>query len=198
MGDASSKTNHLTGQLLIAMPNMGDQRFDRSVVLMCSHAADHAMGVIINKTLDGAGFGELLDQLSLEAPEHIAAQPVHYGGPVQQDRGLVIHSLDYQSANTLVVNDEIGVTGTRDILSDIASGGATPRSYFLTLGHAGWAPGQLEDEIASNAWAHVDADRDLVFSDDDIWKNALERLGVTGAMLSPEWATARPSDAPLN
>ena len=122
---------------------------------------------------------------------------------MQPERGLVVHTLDYRCEHTLPVNDRIGVTGTREILALIAGGAhdaQRPERAFLALGHAGWATGQLEEEIAMNAWAHGPADLDLVFDygETDVWKSALERLGVTAAMFSPEWARVRPDDAPLN
>ena len=193
----------LAGQVLIAMPNMGDKRFERSVVLMCSHESDHAMGVIVNQRIDNVSTRELATQLEITVDDDALESPVFLGGPVQQDRGLVVHTLDYQSNQTLVVNDEIGVTGTREIFALIAGGAAEtarPRRFFLALGHAGWATGQLEEEISMNAWAHGPADLDLVFAERrmDVWREALQRLGVTGAMLSPEWAQVRSDDAPLN
>ncbi|MEL6213083.1 MAG: YqgE/AlgH family protein [Pseudomonadota bacterium] len=208
MTSALSDRDYLSGQLIIAMPNMGDPRFERSVVLMCSHGDDHAMGVVINKTIKDARLGELIKQVGDKAAADTADDarkalndPVFYGGPVREDRGLVIHTLDYRCSETLIVNDEIGVTGTTEILAEIAAGSENaPSQFLLALGHAGWSGGQLEEEIAMNAWAHGAADLDIVFAgaQQDCWRRSLERLGVTGAMLSPEWAAARPSDSPLN
>ena len=203
MENFASDRDFLVGQALIAMPNMGDPRFERSVVLICSHEDDHAMGVVINKQIKDVTVGDLLKQLEIKAEGVVSENPVHYGGPVQQDRGLVIHTLDYRSSQTLVVGDNIGVTGTRDILADVAGDDPSsppPEKYFLALGHAGWDGGQLEEEIAMNAWANCEAEEALVFTNGniDIWKSALEKLGVTGAMLSPEWANIRDEDAPLN
>lgn len=193
----------LTGQMLIAMPNMGDPRFERSVVLICSHESDHAMGVIVNKRLKELNVGDLLQQLEIHSEKEVADLPVVYGGPVQQDRGLVIHTLDYVSDQTMIVNDLIGVTGTQEILKDIAQGASnerTPAKFLLTLGHAGWSGGQLEEEIQMNAWAHVALTEDIVFAGykQDAWSGALQKLGVNSAMLSPEWIQTRDGDAPLN
>ena len=193
----------LTGQLLIAMPNMGDQRFERSVVLICSHERDHAMGIVVNKRLQDVTVGELLQQLEIPADKAVGDAPVFYGGPVQQDHGLVVHTLDYQSDQTMVVHDNVGVTGTQQILADLAQGGIDeqrPANFLLALGHAGWSGGQLEEELQMNAWAHVPLSEDILFGGEnrDIWRSALAKLGVSAAMLSPEWMRARDSNAPLN
>lgn len=193
----------LTGKLLIAMPNMTDPRFERAVLLMVSHDPAHAMGVVINRPLEDIELGDLLEQLSIDPREGAGGEQVYYGGPVQTDRGLVIHTLDYQSPQTLTVGSQFGVTASKDILVDIGGRARTrkaPDKYLLAIGHAGWGAGQLESEIAVNAWCHTNASEELVFGGvrSDIWTNALKTLGVTGAMLSPEWAITRSGDAPLN
>ncbi len=202
-GDAGKEQDFLAGKLLIAMPNMTDPRFEKSVVLMVSHDERHAMGVVVNKPLADIELGDLLEQLSIDPRKGSGGEPVFYGGPVQTDRGLVVHSLDYKSRQTMVVGPDLGVTASKDILVDIGGAAAknkAPAKYLLAIGHAGWAAGQLESEIAVNAWCHSDADAALVFGGDanDLWQAALKSLGVTAAMLSPEWAKARPGDAPLN
>ena len=201
--DPITNQDFLTGQLLIAMPNMGDPRFERSVILVCTHDTDHAMGVIINKQLDDIAFPELLDQLEIAPNESAACAPVFFGGPVQTERGLVLHSLDYLTDNTVKLSKTLGLTATKEILVDI--GGASPArtapdNFLLLIGHAGWGPGQLESEIAMNAWIHCDLDDAIVFggAHDDVWTRALSKLGVTSAMLSREWASARHDDQPLN
>ncbi len=193
----------LGGKLLIAMPNMTDPRFEKSVVLIVSHDERHAMGVVVNKPLADIELGDLLEQLSIDPRKGAGGEPVFYGGPVQTDRGLVVHSLDYKSRQTMQVGPEIGVTASKDILVDIGGVAAkrkAPARYFLAIGHAGWGAGQLESEIAVNAWCHSDADPALIFGGEasDLWKAALQSLGVTAAMLSPEWARTRSGDAPLN
>ncbi|MGD9801344.1 MAG: YqgE/AlgH family protein [Parvularculaceae bacterium] len=199
----SSDQDFLTGKLLIAMPNMNDPRFEKSVILLVSHDRDHAMGVVINKPLADIELGDLLEQLSIDPRQGASGDPVFYGGPVQTDRGLVVHTLDYTSSQTMPVGERFGVTASKEILVDI--GGMNPvrqppAQYLLAIGHAGWGPGQLENEISLNSWCHSDADAALIFGGDnkDLWGAALKSLGVTGAMLSPEWSTARPDDAPLN
>ena len=202
-GAPARDRDFLGGKLLIAMPNMTDPRFEKSVVLMVSHDERHAMGVVVNKPLADIELGDLLEQLSIDPRKGSGGEPVFYGGPVQTDRGLVVHSLDYKSKQTMQVGPDLGVTASKEILVDI--GGASPKrkapaKYLLAIGHAGWGAGQLESEIAVNAWCHSDADPALVFGGEaaDLWKAALGSLGVTAAMLSPEWAKARPGDAPLN
>lgn len=201
--EANSDRDFLSGRLLIAMPNMGDPRFERSVLLVCAHDEQHAMGVIVNKPLVDVEMGELLEQLDIVPPEAVGQRPVYFGGPVQTDRGLVLHSLDYQLDSTMIVCPGVGLTTTREILVDIAESDgekAAPEKFLLAIGYAGWDAGQLEGEIAVNAWAHCDADSAIIFASDanESWKRALAQLGVTGAMLSPEWSSPRPDDAPLN
>lgn len=193
----------LSGQLLIAMPNMSDPRFERTVLLMCAHDEQHAMGVIVNKPLADVELGELLEQLDIDISGTSADQPVFFGGPVQTDRGLVLHSLDYRTDTTLEICPGVGLTTTREILVDIAQGAAgraAPKQFMLAIGYAGWGAGQLEEELAMNAWAHCDPDETIIFPKDPSasWNKALARLGVTGAMLSPEWSAPRTGDAPLN
>ncbi len=200
---APSSADSLAGQMLIAMPNMGDPRFDRSVIFLCAHDEDHALGVIVNKPLDDIDLSELLEQLEITPKENADDTPVFFGGPVQTERGLVLHTLDYQLETTLPLGDGLGLTASRDILVDIAGKEPkhpAPRRYLLAIGHAGWGPGQLEKEIAMNAWAHCEADEAIIFNGakDALWKRALEKLGVTSAMLSPEWASVRDEDQPLN
>lgn len=193
----------LVGKMLIAMPSMGDSRFDRSVIFMCAHDEEHAMGVIVNKPLDDVELSELLQQLEIAPQDDADETPVFFGGPVQTERGLVLHTLDYQLDVTLALDENIGLTASRDILNDIAGASPKrppPRRYLLAIGHAGWGPGQLEEEIAMNAWAHCDPDEQIIFDGmtEALWKRALSKLGVSSAMLSPEWATARRDDGPLN
>lgn len=200
---AAAPRDFLGGKLLIAMPNMTDPRFEKSVVLMVSHDERHAMGVVVNKPLADVELGDLLEQLEIDPRQGAGGEPVYYGGPVQNDRGLVVHSLDYKTSQTMTVGPGLGVTASKDILVDIGGAAAKrkgPARYLLAIGHAGWGAGQLESEIAVNAWCHSDADADLIFGGDakDLWKAALKSLGVTAAMLSPEWSRVRPDDAPLN
>ena len=153
-----TKGPYLDGQLLIAMPGMSDPRFDRSVIYMCAHSEQGAMGIIINKTTPMMSFGELLSQLDLtgdeplEPPDALMQMPVLFGGPVEQGRGFVLHTSDYFTADSsLPVAENIALTATVDILRAMARGEG-PEHAVLALGYSGWAPGQLENEIQHNGW----------------------------------------------
>lgn len=176
----------LGGKLLIATPMIGDPRFDRSVILMCDHSDEHAMGIIINKPVSGLRLPELFDQLGIETDTTAPDRAVLLGGPVERDRGFVLHSNDFSAdGSTLPVSAGIGLTATKDILEAIASD-HPPRRSVLALGYAGWGPGQLEDELTANAWLVADPDEALIFSDtnDDKWEKALAIIGISPEHLS--------------
>jgi putative transcriptional regulator len=189
------KTSFLDGQMLIAMPGMSDPRFDRSIVFMCAHSDSGAMGIIVNKRAPMISFSELLDRLDIlpqesriRVPDDVQSMLVQFGGPVEPGRGFVLHTSDYFSADTsLPIDERVALTATLDILRAIA-GGQGPRRSLLALGYAGWAPGQLEDEIQRNGWLSCAADEDLLFSHDldSKYLNALHKIGVDPAMLSAE------------
>lgn len=176
---------YLTGQLLIAMPGMADPRFAKTVVYICAHNADGAMGLVVNRAIDSLSFPDLLEQLGIDAGGGATPIEVLFGGPVESARGFVLHSPDYVQEATLVVDDNIALTATTDILKAIAGGGG-PHNRILALGYAGWGPGQLDSEIMSNGWLHVDADDDLVFGHDleRKWEQAIQKIGVDPRMLS--------------
>ena len=176
----------LEGKLLIAMPGMGDPRFEKSVVFMCAHSEDGALGLIVNKPAPELKFASLLEQLGIDAGDPKRDIRVHFGGPVENGRGFVLHSADYLSnTSTLKVTDAFGMTATLDVLEDIARGDG-PASALLALGYSGWGPGQLESEILQNGWLTCDAAPEIVFGDDDDtkWSAALRSLGVDPLMLS--------------
>lgn len=178
----------LTGKLLIAMPGMGDPRFAHSVVLLCAHSADGAMGLIVNKPTPDLRMHDLLEQLSIAATDQTRNLPVHFGGPVEHGRGFVLHDRGYRSTiSSLDVNDDFAMTATLDILEDMA-GGAGPSRALLALGYSGWGPGQLESELTQNGWLTCDADAELVFDTPDLakWETALTRLGISPLVLSSE------------
>ncbi len=178
--------DYLTGKLLIAMPSMGDPRFEHSVVLMCSHNDEGAMGLIVNKPALDVRLSDLLVQLDIRFKDRIGDIRVHFGGPVESARGFVLHSSDYRSnLQTLEISESFAMTATLDVLEDIA-GGTGPERVLMALGYAGWGPGQLEAEIAQNGWLTAEADADLVFADDDSdkWAEALKSLGVDPLGLS--------------
>jgi putative transcriptional regulator len=185
---SQSEGTSLAGQLLVAMPQMLDQRFARSVVYLCAHSEDAgAMGLVINKRLGSLTMGELFAQLDI-SPSHIVdPRPVHFGGPVEAGRGFVLHTADYNEEATHLVNGNIAVTATLDILRAIGKGQG-PRQSLFALGYAGWAPGQLDAEIQANGWLSVDADDGIVFDPDHDgkWRRALAKLGVDLSMLSME------------
>ncbi len=185
----------LDGQLLIAMPSMADKRFARSVVYLCAHSGDGAMGIVINKLASEVSFRDLLVQLDIvqagnepDLPGGVDNVRVHRGGPVETGRGFVLHSSDFFLDNaTLPIDEGVCLTATLEILRAISDGRGPDRA-LLALGYAGWRPGQLEFEIQSNGWLHSQADSDILF-DDDIdakYDRALAKIGIEPAMLSDE------------
>jgi putative transcriptional regulator len=178
-------SGYLGGQLLVAMPNMQDPRFSRSVVYLCAHTADGAMGLIVNKLIDSLSFPDLLRQLGIEPATPSDQIHVHFGGPVEAARGFVLHSTDYVHDATMVVDDQFALTATIDVLKAIAKGSG-PRRSLLALGYAGWAPGQLDQEIQSNGWLVAPADADLVFDAEttSVWQRVISRLGIDVSKLS--------------
>lgn len=178
----------LAGQLLVAMPQMGDPRFARSVIYLCTHSGDAgAMGLVINKVLGSLTLAELFTQLDIESGAAATKRPVHFGGPVEPRRGFVLHTADYREEATLPVAGDIAVTATLDIMRAIGKGEG-PRHSLFALGYAGWAPGQLDAEIQANGWLSVAADEDILFSDDHDgkWQRALGKLGVDLSTLSSD------------
>ncbi|MBI6629316.1 YqgE/AlgH family protein [Pontibaca salina] len=176
----------LTGKLLIAMPGMGDMRFEHSVVVMCSHNDEGAMGLILNKPASDVRLSDLLDQFDIVPDPPSRDMTVHFGGPVETGRGFVLHSSDYVSnLQTLTINDWLSMTATIDILEDIAVGKGPERALMM-LGYAGWGPGQIESEIAMNGWLTADPEAELLFSrpDHEKWEAALKLLGVDPLTLS--------------
>jgi putative transcriptional regulator len=195
IGDNSSDGGYLDGQLLIAMPVMGDPRFERSVIYVCAHSSEGAMGIMVNRPAGSIDFPGLLVQLDIikkadqiKLPENAESMKVLKGGPVETGRGFVLHSSDFFIEDaTLRIGDEICLTATVDILKAIARGGG-PKHAILALGYAGWAPGQLETEIQDNGWLHCDADPDLIFGGDveEKYLRALRKIGIDPGMLSNE------------
>lgn len=181
----SEDSGYLTGQLLVAMPQMLDARFARTVIYLCAHTEDGAMGLVVNKVMENVRFPDLLEQLDLTPPVPGRDIRVHCGGPVETGRGFVLHSADYVQDATMVIDENIALTATTDILQDIADGDG-PRKSLLALGYAGWGPGQLDAEIRANGWLSVPADDGLVFNReiDQIWQGALAKLGIDASMLS--------------
>lgn len=175
----------LTGQLLVAMPTMQDPRFARSVICLCAHSGEGAMGIVLNKPLKGLSFEDLLKQLSLDPVPPQRRIRLMSGGPVENGRGFVLHTADWETEGSLVVRPGLVLTASVDILKAIAGGGG-PRHGVLALGYAGWGPGQLESEFQQNAWLSVPADETLLFAatPETLWKQALAKLHVDPALLS--------------
>ncbi len=177
---------NLEGKILIAMPSMEDPRFAHSVVLLCSHSDQGAMGLIVNKPNRDIKLHDVLDQLDISAARETEDMRVYFGGPVETGRGFVLHTEDYASSlHTLAVPGGFGMTATLDILEEIAQGKG-PRHAIMALGYAGWGPGQLEGEIAQNGWLTADASVNLVFQVParEMWSAALESLGIDPLSLS--------------
>ena len=193
--DDAANGDYLDGQLLIAMPVMDDERFARSVIYICAHSAEGAMGIIVNRPAGSIDFSDLLVQLDIikkddegTLPALAESMKVLKGGPVESGRGFVLHSNDFFIEDaTLPINDGICLTATVDILRAIANGGG-PKHAILALGYAGWAPGQLESEIQGNGWLNCPADEDLVFGldTDEKYDRALFKLGIAPGMLSTD------------
>ena len=189
------KRGYLDGQMLIAMPSMRDERFSRSLIYVCAHSSDGAMGIIVNQIAANVNFPDLLVQLEvipaadvIQLPQRAGSVKVLKGGPVETGRGFVLHSADFFIENsTLPIDDGICLTATLDILKAIARGDG-PASAVLALGYAGWAPGQLENEIQGNGWLHCAADSDLIFGTDigGKYELALKKIGIDLGMLSSE------------
>ncbi|MEQ8600227.1 MAG: YqgE/AlgH family protein [Devosia sp.] len=184
----------LEGQFLVAMPDMVDERFAESVILIVGHGEEGAMGLVVNHELANLRFADILDELDLGDPDAVIRLPddirdraVMRGGPVEKGRGFVLHSGDYHSGNTYKVTEEIGLTATLDILKAMAFGPA-PQAALFALGCCGWSPGQLEDEISANGWLTVPFQRDLLFEVpvERRYDKALASLNITRATLSTE------------
>ena len=177
----------LAGHLLIAMPGMNDPRFDHAVIYLCAHSDDGAMGLIVNKPAPDLRFADLLESLGLPRPQKGARDiRVHFGGPVEGGRGFVLHSSDFASeGGTMRIDDAVSMTATLDVLQSIA-GGDGPRSSMLALGYAGWGPGQLEGEIAQNAWLTAPVRTDILWgrANEHKWGAAMKAIGVDPMTLS--------------
>lgn len=179
--------NFLTGKLLIAMPQLDSPPFNRSVVYVCAHSPEGAMGLVINRLVNSLSFGDLLRQLEIETADHFVDRRIYYGGPVETSRGFVLHSTDRMEESTMLVDDDIALTSTVDILRAMVEGDG-PRRSLLALGYAGWGPGQLDQELHENSWLHVEADDALLFDQDvdSKWHRSIAKIGININMLSGE------------
>ncbi|HLV85044.1 YqgE/AlgH family protein [Devosia alba] len=186
--------NSLEGQFLIAMPDMDDERFAESVILLVGHGDEGAMGLVVNHELENLRFADIIDELDLGDPDSVIRLPdtirqraVMRGGPVERGRGFVLHSSDYRSGNTYAVADGVSLTATLDVLKAMAFG-PPPASALFALGCCGWSAGQLEDEIARNGWLTAPFSPKLLFETPvaDRYDAALASLHITRASLSPD------------
>ena len=176
----------LTGRLLVAMPGIADPRFERAVLYLCAHDEEQAMGLAVNRPVEGLTVFELLARLGVKSEIQAPGDLVLLGGPLERERGFVLHTDDFVSPDsTLPVADGLGLTATRDALDAMASVNR-PRKAMLALGYAGWGPGQLEQELRDNVWLICDADEGLLFDEDHAhkWTRALAKLGVSADHLS--------------
>ncbi len=178
----------LCGQLLIAMPGIGDPRFEKSLILVCAHDEAHAMGVAVNRPTQGLSVSDILKQMDIAGAAEARPQAVMLGGPVETGRGFVLHSDDYGSEHSAAVPGGMALTTTRDVLEAMATDTGCPRYAILMLGYAGWGAGQIEREIRENVWLTVEADEALVFDEayETKWTRALGKLGVDPGFLSSE------------
>lgn len=185
--DTGEQTNSLAGQFLIAMPNMVDPRFAKTVIYLCAHDKHGAMGLVINKTLNSLRFPDILEQLGINSTINLQNHQVHAGGPVETGRGFLLHSTDYAVADTEAVDDHVALTATVDILRALAEKTGPAKSLFA-LGYAGWGAGQLDMELQDNGWLVVPADTSLIFDPDNEtkWDRAIGLLGFEPSRLSGE------------
>lgn len=184
MGDSA----FLSGQMLIAMPGIGDPRFERALVLICAHDEGHAMGIAVNRPVEGLTLPDLLSRLDVKSTIEIPQDLVLLGGPVDRERGFVLHTDDYLAGeHSLTVGDGVALTATREVLEAMAGHGhPPPRRSLLALGYSGWGAGQLEREIRENVWLTCEADEGLIFGGDHAskWSKALAKIGVDPSLLS--------------
>ena len=176
----------LAGRVLISMPGIEDDRFARSIIYLCVHTPDQAMGVTLNRPAEGLSLGDILKTLDMPVPR-AADEPVLIGGPVERERGFVLHTDDYMcEQSSLPVAGGVALTATKDVLKAISGGESGPRKAILAMGYAGWGPGQLEQEIRNNVWLTCEADEGLLFDPNpvDKWSRALAKIGVHAGKLS--------------
>ncbi len=187
MNEQKNISNDFTGQLLVAMPNMADPRFAKTVIYICSHTDEGAMGLVVNRLVQSLSFPDLLAQLNIESYGMEDQIRVHLGGPVDEERGFVLHSPDYIKESTVVVGSRYALTATLDILRDMACGDG-PSKSMLALGYAGWGPGQLDQEMIENGWLNVPANDEIVYDDvlETKWERALGQLGIDPRLLLDE------------
>jgi len=168
-----------TGRLMVAMPHLVDTPFEEAVCLICSHNEDHAFGVIVNKPMKGVTLADIVSDLGVECDETSSERRLHYGGPVDMQRGAVLHSLDYRQDDTMLITSEVGLTASKNALRAICHQCTAPLHACLVMGHAGWDAGQLDEEVKRNDWLTLDPRRELIFDpSSETWSNCLHLLGI--------------------
>jgi putative transcriptional regulator len=187
------KDNTLAGKLLLAMPTIGDPRFNRAVIFMCAHDESGAMGLMVNHELIDVGFDKIIEQTGIEDEIRVDLSKINVmnGGPVENSRGLLLHTGDFHQKDTVNVSEKYGVSGTIDALRDVLTGNG-PDKMIFALGHAGWTAGQLDQELQQNTWLVAEASEELLFDtpNDQKWEKALKSLGIEPAMLSMDMGRA--------
>ncbi len=177
----------LAGNLLVAMPSLGDPNFTHSVIYLCSHSPDGAMGLIINRPVESPNFKEVLGHFDIALAGESEARAIHLGGPVEQGKGFILHTDDYHQETSIVVQKPFVLTSSIDILRDLAAGKG-PRRSLVALGYAGWGAGQLDEEIRENVWLIVKASEEIIFKckDAEKWSRAIAVLdSETGEPIDP-------------
>lgn len=171
--------NYLTGKCLISMPGIADERFDKSVIYICSHNKDGAMGFVVNKKIKEFSFADLANQLPINTIKPIAPMDLYQGGPLEKVRGFVLHSIDYLKGDSIVIDKDIAISSSIDVLTDIAFGNG-PKDNLIALGYASWQPSQLESEIINNMWMVAPSSPELVFrtKDEEKWQRAMDTIGL--------------------
>ena len=190
---AMSEFQSLAGKLLVAMPGIGDPRFEHAVILICAHQADHAMGLRLDRPAPGVDLRTVLDKLEMPDADRAPDQPVLVGGPVDRERGFVLHTDDWTAPDaSMPAGEGLAITATREALAAMTDPETRPGRSVLVLGYAGWGEGQLEDELTENVWLTAEPTLELLFDDDHAskWSRALAGIGVDAAMLSAQGGRA--------
>ncbi|HIA61258.1 MAG TPA: YqgE/AlgH family protein [Pelagibacterales bacterium] len=176
---------NLTGQIIVSMPSLEDERFYKTVIYICAHSSEGSMGIIINKKIDYDLYPDLLQQLGIDKPLNNKKLFIRYGGPVESGRGFVLHSDDMVRKETLNIDKGVALTSTAEFFDDLSKGKG-PKNCILALGYAGWQPGQLESEIMRNSWMSLSVDNSFLF-DDEVsrkWSQAYKLIGIDPNSLS--------------
>ena len=182
-----SNSRFLTGKILIASPSMLDPRFDKSVIYVCEHSLNGAMGIIINQPIKEIQLNEIFSQMNIKSIGKNFKRDVYFGGPVETSRGFILHSSDYEIPETIHLNNEVSLSSSTEILQSIAKG-TGPENYFMAFGYSGWSSGQLDQEIKDNSWLHTEADNKILwhYKNKEKWNKALYKIGIKPGSLINE------------